>query len=169
MGDVVRLLHRAQDFDSSVQISPHQVGGADEDFGRAAIFKVVDSAVLQESADDGDDGNVFAQSIHSGSQTADSSDNELYLDSSFTRDVESVDYFWIDQGIELEDNPTLAIFSVGLDLGLDAYEDSFAQVNRRDEQLSVRGLLAKSREVVEQLGNVLSYRRVLGEQRQVGV
>ena len=43
---VVTIRNRGQNFDTSVQISPHQVGASDESLGLAAVLKCVNSAVF---------------------------------------------------------------------------------------------------------------------------
>src|SRR2546422_716564 len=74
----LHVLNRHQDFDATLQVTFHTVGGADEIFLLPSIVEVVDASVLQEAADDADDANVLRQPRKSRTQAAGIAHHEIY-------------------------------------------------------------------------------------------
>ena len=64
------ILHRHDALLAAEKVAPHPVGGADEEFGIAPIFKTIDASVLQEAADRTKDVDVLGQARNPRTQAA---------------------------------------------------------------------------------------------------
>ena len=59
--------------DSAIQVSRHQIGAAEVNLFLTRVSEIVDSAVLEEAADDAGYFYVFAYALDPGAQAADAS------------------------------------------------------------------------------------------------
>ena len=73
------------------------VGAPDVHTGFAVVVEVVDTAVLQESADEADHTDSFADARHTGPQATDAANDELYFHAGPRRRVEGADRFLVHQ------------------------------------------------------------------------
>ncbi len=102
---------------------------------------------------------------HPGSQAADAAHQELDPHAVRRRRVELVDHVGVDQAVHLHDDLTLA--QSARSVPADELHDAWPKGVRRDEQLLVHHVTGVAGQVVEQLGQVGSERRVAGEQPEV--
>ena len=99
-----RRLDRECDLDAAQEISRHPIGAGEKDFRRARIFKTINPAVFQETADDAHHPNILAQSRHFGAQATNAPHDQVDRYFSARRFVKLFDDLAIDQGIELRDD-----------------------------------------------------------------
>src|SRR4051794_13741772 len=67
-------------FNSAEKIARHPISAAHKDFGLAGIFKIENSAVLEETIHDAAHGDFIAQSFDAGNEAADAANDEVDLD-----------------------------------------------------------------------------------------
>ena len=156
-------------FDAPVEVAVHPVGGADEEFLVAAVEEMIDAGMLEESAEDADDADVFGQSRDAGAQAAEAADDEVDFHAGLRGGVERLDDFRVLEGVHLGDD---AGFAAGRGRARPRggfSGETLAHVDRRDEQLAVIALERTAGEVVEEVDHVVGDLRVAGEQAEIGV
>src|SRR5437763_11810336 len=97
----LRSLDWKRDFNPTQKIPRHPIGAGKVHFRLAAIFKTINAAVLEKTANDTHDTDVVAQSGDFGTQTADSADNQVDSDLGIRRFVKIFDDLLVDERIEL--------------------------------------------------------------------
>ncbi len=75
----------------------------------------------------------------------------------------------VHDGVALDDDASIAVRPVPLDLGVDEARDARAHAHRRHQQLPVAVLARHAGEHVEEVGDVRRERQVRGQQAQVRV
>ena len=99
-----RIFHRERHFDAPEKISRHPIGAGEEDLWAAGIFKIINPAVFEKSADDADDANIFAQAGNFRAQTTDAADDQIDLHAGAGSFVKFLDDLLIDERIEFRDH-----------------------------------------------------------------
>src|SRR6202022_1230169 len=99
-----RSLDWKRDFDAAEKVSRHPISAGEKQFGLAAVFKVVDPAVLKKPADNADDANVFAQTGNLRPQTTDAAHDQIDRHFRGGGFIECLDDLLIDQRIEFGDD-----------------------------------------------------------------
>src|SRR5262245_45886248 len=74
-----RALDREQRFNTVVQIARHEVGAAQVNFLLAAVAKIENAAVLEESSDNAHHANILANAFQSWPQATDAAHDEVHL------------------------------------------------------------------------------------------
>jgi peroxiredoxin Q/BCP len=161
--------HGEDDLDPVVEVARHPVGTADEEFGGSVVFEAVDAAMLEEAADDGTDGDIFADAGDARAQAADSAYDELDLDAGGGGFVEGFDEGAVDEPVHLGgDGGGLSGASVG-GLAVDEFEHALVEVVRGDEEFLRTLEAADAGEHVEEVGGVFAELGACGEEGEVGV
>src|SRR5437588_13052795 len=65
------------DFDPAQKVSRHPIGTGEKEFGLDAVFKIVDPAVLEKTADNADDANVITQTGSFRPQATNTTDDQI--------------------------------------------------------------------------------------------
>src|ERR1700753_3168292 len=101
------ILQRTEDLDTAVEVARHHVGRGDihSRFGaRQALShpEAVDSAVLEEAADDWFDANVLGEAGNAGAQATDAAYDEFNRNAGLRSLVKRIDDVGIDQRIHFQ-------------------------------------------------------------------
>src|SRR5579885_3034219 len=72
------IFHRKESFHAAVQVAAHQIGASQIQQLLAAVAEIIDTAVLQEAAQQRGDLDALADSGHHGAQAAEAAYHELY-------------------------------------------------------------------------------------------
>ena len=157
-----------------LHVAGHPVGAADEDAGlpagqAVAVAETVDSAVLEEPADDALDADVLGQTGDARPQAADAADHAHHGDASIGRLIEMVDQLVVDEAVHFEpDRAGFAGLGEG-DFRVDQLDEALADGQRAEGELVHLLGLGVAGHVVEQAGAVAAEVGVGGEEAEVGV
>src|SRR5690606_21060380 len=161
-------------FDAPIQVSRHHVGGTDIDDRlirrqAVAVSEAVDSAMLQEAADDGFHPYVLRQARYLRSQAANAAHNQVDFDPGTTGVVQRIDDDRIDQRIHL--HPYLRRATVARMLHFIGYvtKDAAAKRVRRQRHGHFSGWLRITGDEVEDLRHVPRDGGIAGEEGQVRI
>jgi len=157
------------DFASLEEIAGHPVCGAEIDFVAAAVGEVEDAGVLEETADDGADADVFRQALDAGAEDGEAADDEVDLDAGLRGLIERLNDGGLEQGVHFGDDARGAAGLGVLLLAADEAEEALGHGERGDEQRAVVVDLGVGGEVVEDHVDALGDLRVAGEQAEVCV
>src|SRR5262249_3761647 len=127
-----------------VEVSFHEVGGAEEVRRAGSDSEPVDARVLEEAADDRPDADPLREARNAWAETAHAAHDEVDLGAGLRRVVQRVDHLGIDEAVELQRDPT-----VGCRLTTNQLEQARTQPRRRDEQGTELLLSAVAGEEVE--------------------
>ena len=72
-----RRFDRKSDLDPAIEIARHPVGARQIEIGLAGVLEIVNPAVLEETADNADDADVFTQPGNFRPQAADAPDDQI--------------------------------------------------------------------------------------------
>ena len=99
-----RIFDRKGDLDAADEISRHPISAREINIRVAVVREIIDPAVLEETADDTDDANVFAQARNLGPQTTNAADDQIDLHPGAGSFIELLDDLLIDERIEFHDD-----------------------------------------------------------------
>jgi len=108
------VLNRKAKLDASEKVPRHPIGAAKKDLRLAGVFKIKDSAVLQEPIHDAPHRNVFANTLEPRPQTANAAHNQINFCAGLRGAIKRLDRPLIHQricanlGIALGDLPNAA-------------------------------------------------------------
>jgi len=96
--------HRNQNFDSLVKIAGHPVRASDINFLFAAIGKIINAAVFEESSDNAAHPDILAHPPHSRTQRADSTNNQIDLHPRLRSPVQRLHNVFVQQSVHFGDD-----------------------------------------------------------------
>ena len=115
----IRIRNLESRFDTFPEIPALPVGASHINLGPAVVVKAVDPVVLQKPAQNADDSNIFTDLWQPRTQSAVSSDNEIYLYSGLGGLVEFLNRIRIIKPIHFRHDPAVPILLLILDLPVD--------------------------------------------------
>ena len=157
---------RAGDLDAALGIARHQIGRGDIHFFIRAAAEYKDAGMLEKTADDAGDRNVFRMALDAGQQAADAPHDHFDPNACAGRLPQLLDHIDVGQGVELEQDVALAALG---DLLVHQREDMVLEAIGRDEQTLVFPLQIAKRHVVEKRARVHADMLVGGDERHVGI
>ena len=104
------MLYRGDHFHPPLQVAQHQICRTDKVFRLIVVAEVVDTGMLQKTANNGNHPDVFGNSLDARADKAAVADDEIYLDPDLGGFVQGLDNVVIGERIALElDVPALAL------------------------------------------------------------
>src|SRR6266700_1703809 len=165
----VRLLDRKRNFDAPVKIARHPIGAGKKHLPLTGVLQIVNPAVLEKSAHNAEDADVFAQAGDFWPQAANASDDQINGHVCAGSFVEFLDNLLIDEVIEFCDDAARFPRERVIALALDLADQSFVEIERSDEQFFQTGITGQTGECVENDGHLFGQLRLTGKQAKVSV
>ena len=157
------------DFYALFHVACHQVGAREIELAIIARTESVDAAVLQQTANDGNNFNVFGIAFNTGNQTRNAANEQRGFNASLGGFGNFVDDVLVGDGIGLERKAVgLAGFSKG-DLFIDLVENHRLDLQRSNRKLLVSVGSVFQAHVAEELCGILADSFVGGDEAEVGV
>ena len=122
-----RVVDREQYLNPAVQVPWHKISAAEKNLLISAIVEIVDPCVLEEPAHNRAYGNIVADPGYAGAQAADPANLQFYPDPGLRCPVQGTDTEWINQGIHLEDEMTIPLPGLVLDLTINTIDNPVPQ------------------------------------------
>jgi len=159
-----RRLYRTQHLHPGLKVTLHGIGRGDKIFVRAIVSEIVDAGVLQKTADNADDTNIFRKAGNTGPQATGIAHNQVNSHTRHGSLVERLDNIAILQGVHLELDQTSAGFGVLSHLAFDAGQKHLLQQTRSGRYFLIIAFGHKTgRQIVEEFGHILSDGLVAGQ------
>lgn len=130
-----------ENFDTTIQVSWHQVGAAHEHLILAAISKIIDTGMFEKPADDRGDRDGGADVGDSRSQPADASDLEIDLYAGLRGPVERLNTGPIHQRVQFKSQVSVALFAMEADFPLDSIQKLLPQREGGNQQFAIAFLV----------------------------
>src|SRR5262249_12302800 len=162
-----RRLDWKSELDSPVKIARHPVRAGKENPRLPGIFKVENPAMLEKSANDADDTNVFAQTRNLRTQATDPPPDQIngYIGAgSF---IEFLDDLLIDQRVHLRHDSRRLSCQRVVALPLDQLDEPAVQVERGDHQFLQARITSEARQRVENGCHLFAQLRFAGKQAEI--
>ena len=125
--------------------------------------------MLEKSADDAEDADIFAQPGNLWPQTTNAADDQIDLHAGAGSFVEFLDDLLIHERVEFHDDAAGSPGQGVIALALDQCGQRVFQIERRDEQFFHAGITGEPGEGVEDDRDFLGDLRIGGQQTEVGV
>ncbi len=123
----ITLHHGKQNLDAGDHIASHPVRAGQVHFWIAAIAKGVNATMLQISADDARDPDVFADAGNAWTQAANAADDQIDFHPGARGAVQRFDDFLVGQSIHLGGDVSRLVRQAILNFAFDQIEERFAQ------------------------------------------
>ena len=157
----------------------HQIGGTDPHFrtcGRTftdlraiGVRECVDTAVLEETTQNGTHANVLGKSWNTRLERADAAFHDVDLHAGLTCTVQRVDGLLVHDGVDLDLNPCFLACACRILFAADALNQTGTYGTRRYQQTVEARLRRITGQLVEQAGHILADHRIAGQQAEIGV
>lgn len=129
----VFLQERRQHFDTTVQVTRHQVGTAEVHLFIPVIVEIVDAGMLQETSDNRANRDRIGNAGQTGTQTADTANDTFDLHTGAAGFIKNLDHFIVNQLVALDDDMAVAVLLVLFDFAADQLGNAGAQGVRRNQ------------------------------------
>src|SRR5271155_2403583 len=163
------IFERENDLNAFVEIARHPVRAAEKHFRLAAIFKIIDAAVLEITADDATHADAGADAAKPRNQGALPADDEVDFHAGLRGAIEGLNDAFIDERVHFDDDASRASAAGVASLAIDEGDTAFEHVARGDQQRLVVILFGVGGEKVEDVLNGGGDFVVGGEEAEVGV
>src|SRR5712691_2140243 len=130
---------------------------------------MINPTVLEETPNDTDHANVFAEARDFRTQTANTTHNEIDGHIRARGLVKFFDDFLVNERIHLRDNARRFIGPGMVSFALDQSDQPFLHIERRDHQLLQTGISGEAGERVKHDADFLSQLRFGGEETPIGI
>ena len=161
-------LHEShQCLNSAVKVSVHHVCRADVNRRVAATVECECARVLEVATENRANSNILAKPFDARFQRTHSSNQNLNLNAVLRCNVKSVDYLFVNEGVDLDAHACILALFLEFDLFVDQVDKSVANTVRRYQEGSERGVGGIARELVEEAGEVFANGLARGEQAVV--
>src|SRR6516164_2868190 len=168
------VFNRHERLHTAVEITRHPIGGADEHLRPtrgefAAITEANDAAVFEKAADDALDADVLGKPRNPRSQAANTAHDQIDAHPFQRGAVEEINDCRVDERIHLRPNLRRLVRSCIFDLGLDQFDETRSERQRRDRNLFEARRARVAGHEIEQAGSIAAQRRIAGEERQIRI
>ena len=125
--------------------------------------------MLEETANDRADANIFGESGNAGAQAAESANDQIDGNSRLRCVDQRIDDVGVFELVHFGDDARRLAGFLMFDLALDQFEQPRAHGRRRNQQRGAAGSVGMAGEIVEEVDGVFGEARVAGQQAEVGV
>ena len=143
------MLDRKSDFDTPEKIARHPVGAGEKHLSLTGILKIINPAVLEKTAHNAEDADVFAQAGDFWPQAANAPDDQINGHFCARSFVKFLNCLVIDEMIEFCDDAGRFARQRVIALALDLADQSFVEIERSDEQFFQSRIAGQTGECVE--------------------
>ncbi len=134
-----------------------------------AVSELEDAAMLEKAVHKGDDPDVLAHPLHSGTQNTGSAHVEVNSHAGVRGVVQRVDDRLVHEGVHFRADLTRILRGRFLDLAADQAQESRAHAERRHRDHPPRQRLRVAGDDVEERGQIATEVLIGGEKAQIGV
>src|ERR1017187_6175335 len=158
-----------EQLDAAVEVARHPVGAGNKNERFAAMMKIQDAAVFEETVHNADDPDVLTQFRDTGPQTADAANIKLNLHALLRSAVQRLNDVRIHERVELGHDVALLALLAALRFTLNQGQQPRAQSQRRRFEAPVLDRLGIGRDRIEELRRVRAEVLVARHQAHVAV